>query len=399
VIRIAHVSDTHLGRRELPQYLTNDPDYPDRKVPVREIDLRAAFRACVDAAIAEGVDLFLHTGDLYDSPVPNFPSIFFAMQQFRRLSAAGIPSLIVAGNHCHPHRLDLGHALHLLQFVPLTTVVADRSEVISYPDLDLKVLAIPHVAVQDDALVAIEEPAAINLAAVHAAVAGDPRYAMNGDESHERLITLTDDLRWFDYVAFGHYHGFDPIRVSDGLRTFYAGSTERIVIRREFNDDPKGFVLIDLGPDARGNARAQVRHVAIATRPVIALEPVDGYELSVDNILDRLRLVTPPDGFRGCLVRVIVRNLSDETLYALTDRRIQDVFPDAYLVIDRHALGRDPLSADALPDYSHGAIEKELDRLIADATDSEADRDWLRRVGRKYLAGEVDDATALVDPA
>ncbi|MEM2850046.1 MAG: metallophosphoesterase, partial [Candidatus Bathyarchaeia archaeon] len=56
-LRVAHVSDTHLGRR---QYNLDE----------RENDIYDVFNEIVERILEERVDVFIHSGDLFDSPTP-----------------------------------------------------------------------------------------------------------------------------------------------------------------------------------------------------------------------------------------------------------------------------------------------------------------------------------------
>ncbi|HEY5628525.1 MAG TPA: metallophosphoesterase, partial [Candidatus Limnocylindrales bacterium] len=60
MLRLLHTADVHLGARHT--------DLGDRAAALRERQF-AAFRASIDLALAERVDLFLIAGDLFDSNV------------------------------------------------------------------------------------------------------------------------------------------------------------------------------------------------------------------------------------------------------------------------------------------------------------------------------------------
>jgi DNA repair exonuclease len=62
-MRIAHISDTHLGHR---QYNLDE----------RESDIYEAFEQAVNKAIEERVDVLIHAGDLFDSPNPPIKALY-----------------------------------------------------------------------------------------------------------------------------------------------------------------------------------------------------------------------------------------------------------------------------------------------------------------------------------
>jgi len=100
-MKFLHVADLHL-------------DSPLRTQAARDSamgeSLRAASRQVlarlVDAAVAEGVDAVLFAGDTFDSDVADVASRAALATELSRLARAGIPSVLIQGNH--DALLDLG---------------------------------------------------------------------------------------------------------------------------------------------------------------------------------------------------------------------------------------------------------------------------------------------------
>jgi len=86
---IFHAADIHLGRRRL-----------DGRLP--DADLASAFGHVVDAAIAEGADVFVLAGDLFDRAQVEPPHLRQAQTILGRLRAAKIPVVAIEGNHDKP---------------------------------------------------------------------------------------------------------------------------------------------------------------------------------------------------------------------------------------------------------------------------------------------------------
>lgn len=84
--RLLHVSDTHLGNR---QYGSN----------TRREDFADAFERAIQVAIDRDVDAVIHTGDLFDDPVPSLETIVQAADVINTLDDAGIPFYGIVGNH------------------------------------------------------------------------------------------------------------------------------------------------------------------------------------------------------------------------------------------------------------------------------------------------------------
>jgi exonuclease SbcD len=90
-MRILHTSDWHLGRSFGPVSLHDD---------------QAAFLDwMVELVVAEGVDLVVVAGDLYDRAVPPTESVALLRDALDRLVGHGVQVVAVAGNHDGPDRV------------------------------------------------------------------------------------------------------------------------------------------------------------------------------------------------------------------------------------------------------------------------------------------------------
>ncbi len=92
--RVLHCSDLHLDS----PFMGVQQLEPETAELLRN-SIFNAFRRLVDAAIENSVDLFTVGGDVYDAADHGLHSLVMFNDQLRRLSAAGIPCCIVAGNH------------------------------------------------------------------------------------------------------------------------------------------------------------------------------------------------------------------------------------------------------------------------------------------------------------
>lgn len=88
-MRVLHTSDWHVGKR-LGRY-------------DRTEEYRAVIDEVVELADAETVDLVLHSGDLFDRPIPPVEALDVALDGLVRLTAGGTrPVVVIAGNHDSP---------------------------------------------------------------------------------------------------------------------------------------------------------------------------------------------------------------------------------------------------------------------------------------------------------
>ncbi|MEO9896281.1 MAG: DNA repair exonuclease [Paracoccaceae bacterium] len=106
-------ADTHLGSPIRSVALRN-PELGER-LKQASFD---TFRRVVDMAISEAVDALILAGDIFDSDFPDLKPRAFLITQLTRASAAGIPTVLIRGNHDalldHTTHGNLGPDIHLL---------------------------------------------------------------------------------------------------------------------------------------------------------------------------------------------------------------------------------------------------------------------------------------------
>lgn len=91
-MRFLHTSDWHVGKP-----LRNQK---------RDSEYEAALAEVLDIARREEVDAVLVAGDLFDSAVPPPEADRIVFGFLTELVGAGIPAVVIAGNHDHPRRLN-----------------------------------------------------------------------------------------------------------------------------------------------------------------------------------------------------------------------------------------------------------------------------------------------------
>ena len=90
MLRLLHTADVHLGARHA--------DLGEQAAAQRERQF-AAFKAAVDLAIAEKVDVVLIAGDLFDSNTQPRRSVERVAAELKRLVEAKIRTVIIPGTH------------------------------------------------------------------------------------------------------------------------------------------------------------------------------------------------------------------------------------------------------------------------------------------------------------
>ena len=319
-ISLIHVSDIHFGSGE-----SHGRVNPVTGLNVRFEDFAQALARVVDQALATQCDIFLFSGDAYRnaSPEPLYQKMF--AQQLKRLSLAGIQTILVVGNHDQILRSSQSHAMSVFQSleVPgLITVDRPMSIKLDTRGGALQLIGLPHITrhqlftldkYKDQSAAAIDR---ILIAHVRDLLRGyyldlDPDLptvvtahmatdsALAGIEA-ELLIghTLTFPTEMFvdkriDYVGLGHIHKHQILRQKEPA-IVYAGSLERVDFGEEKED--KGFVEVKI---SRG--RAEFAFHSIEPRPFVTVDvDVTTSENPTEVILKKLKSALKP----GCVLRV-----------------------------------------------------------------------------------------------
>jgi DNA repair protein SbcD/Mre11 len=255
MLKVLHFADAHIDMA------TQGRHDPVSGLPVRILDFLKALDTIVDTAIDERVDLVLFAGDAYKdrSPAPTFQREWG--RRIMRLSQAGIPTLLLVGNHDLSPAAGRAHALQEYDTLQVPKVrVAGRPCFLTPADLwglPLQIVALPWVT-RSNIMAALELSAAdpaqvyaeletrlidlVNLwldsadpslpviltahASVQGAVFGAERAVMLGGD----LVLsggLVRDPR-LDYVALGHIHKAQDLGKDEAHPIIYPGSIERV---------------------------------------------------------------------------------------------------------------------------------------------------------------------------
>lgn len=241
-MRLLFLSDTHLG--------IDMPARPRVARPRRGEDFFRCFAAALAPALAGEVDAVLHGGDLlYRSRVPAWLAEA-ALAPLRRVAEAGVPVLLLPGNHERGRLpfplLALHPRLHLLD--------RPRTVLLEKGGLRVAFSGFPHahgVRSRFGALLAEarrgEPDADVRVLCLHQCVEGatcgpgDHTFT-NGDD----VIRRADLPRDFALALSGHVHRHQRLEGPPGPPVVYAGSTERTSFAEA--GERKGVVHLRLGP-------------------------------------------------------------------------------------------------------------------------------------------------------
>jgi exonuclease SbcD len=268
MLTILHFADAHI---DMANYGRHDPL---SGLPLRVLDFLKSLDTIIDTAIQEKVDLVLFAGDAYKdrNPAPTFQREWG--KRIMRLSRAGIPTLLLVGNHDTSPALGRAHTLDPFETLEVPNVlVMDKPEFLGPGelwDLPLQVIAIPWVS--RAGMIASQETATIEMANVDQAIEERLTYLVNemlenadpqlpvvltahasvqgAVYGEERTVMLGGDLLLpgsmvkdprLDYVALGHIHKWQDLNEGFQPPVVYPGSIERV----DFGEAPddKYFVI------------------------------------------------------------------------------------------------------------------------------------------------------------
>lgn len=162
---------------------------------------RRAFENLVSFAIEERVDFMLIAGDLYDTDWKDYNTGLFFNRCMVQLQQAGIPVLMVRGNH------DAGSHITRQLKLPdnVTDFQTDKAHVVRLDDLGVAVHGQGYLvpAVMEDLARAYPDPLPgyFNIGLLHTSVDGRPGHASYAPCSLQGLVG-----KGYDYWALGHVH-------------------------------------------------------------------------------------------------------------------------------------------------------------------------------------------------
>src|SRR5436190_5409361 len=310
----------------------------------------------LDWALQNDVHLVLIAGDIFKNrdPTPTVQREF--AKCIHKLSAAGMPTFILVGNHDVPNALQRANTVEIYSTlaVPMVTVAqkpgvhivetkAGKVQIVALPWLsrsylmgnasfrnltpdELNAQIIEMVEGFVDNSVEKIDPSLPAILTAHASVQG-------AVFSTEREIMLGQDVVLprsivanprFDYVAMGHIHKYQVLS-EQRPPIVYPGSLERIDFGEQ--NDKKGFVSVEIDDPGKDGVRA-VRHdfhevparrfltikvnanLDFPTEEV--LRRVDEHEEVIKDSIVRLIIETTPDHMRDLRQDEIRRALNSK---------------------------------------------------------------------------------------
>ena len=347
MIKLLHFADAHI---DMTNFGAHDPE---TGLPERVMDFLRSLDTIIKTAIDEKVDLVIFAGDAYKdrSPAPTFQREWG--RRLMRLSKAGIPTILLTGNHDIAPSQRKAHAMQEFDTLsPEHILVINKPTLLTSQDLEglpVQILGLPWITragvmelitsgetEEQDPIKVIEnsirdwisdalsetDPHLPTILTAHASVAG-AKFGNEQDIKIGRDVVLSPGLVTdprFDYVALGHIHRHQDLNLAAHPPVVYPGSIERVDFG-EVNEE-KGFVIARI---EKGKTTYEWRKLPIRKFIDRELELVDELEVN-EKILASL---PSQEAMKAAIVRLkLTYPQGHEKL--IDDARIQAYAKEAF---------------------------------------------------------------------
>lgn len=410
MVKILHFADAHI---DMANYGRHDPA---SGMPMRVMDFLKSLDTIVDTAIAEGVDLVVFAGDAYKdrNPAPTFQREWD--KRMMRLSRAGIPTVVIVGNHDMSPSMGRAHALEELKTLEVPHIqVIDEPSFLGPEEVNgvgVQIVAIPWITrsgmmahlemkVSDPAEVYAELEERLTVIVKEWLAEADPKLptiltahatVQGASYGGERSVMLGGDLvlpgglvkqAGLDYVALGHIHKAQDLNEGGHPPVVYPGSIERV----DFGEagDKKYFVIAEV---EKGNTKVEWRELE-GVRPFLDRR----VNLSTDREVTKRLIEALPaaEEMAGAIVRLVVEYPREwESL--IDEAALRELAAEAF---EFHLVKRPVMEARIrIPeDQSVGSMTPvELLEIYLKSTHTEEEeRQALLKLAEEIIVGTNDD--------
>ncbi|MGD2109606.1 MAG: metallophosphoesterase [Phycisphaerae bacterium] len=336
-VRILHTADSHIGAELVIR--------PRHSRPRRGDDFIASFRRVLARACELDVDLVVHAGDLFDRSRPSARALAAAGEPLLDLAVAGIPVVIVPGNH----ERSMIPASLLLSHPNIRIAAEPRTFSFNLRGTSLAVTAVPCLRRQAAStfakvLAATRWPevrADLRVLAIHqtieSATCGPANFRFRSSDDVVERSTLPQQ---FDYVAAGHVHRHQKLAAANGngQQIVYSGSPDRISFAEA--SEPKGCVLVELV-----EGRLVPTFLEHDVRPM-STWPMDVTSLTTRRIREEFETILaslpsramaqvrmsgrcPPGTLRALGFSTLARAIRPDVLVSVSTRAVEYVAPNS----------------------------------------------------------------------
>lgn len=353
-MKIVHMSDSHLGFHKYNKVDDNDSNLIEERI-------YSSFNQTINKIIELKPDVVVHAGDVFHHTRPGVRSLYVFKQGLEKISNAGIPAIIISGNHDTPRTRATISPFIIYEGIKDIHIAYKKYERFDVGDWAFH--CIPYCADPNDNE---SEFSKINLSGRDVLI----MHGMLKSFWDHRLDTvgeyeLDDDSflkSYFDYIALGHLHGQHRVNGN----TWYSGSVEYF----NFNDSQqeKGILFVDL-------ERREFEQIRICQEKYwIDCPPIDCREFNSEDMIAAISGQCHQNGLKDKILKINLTNVN------------RDVYRGIYTGVN-HAKLRElkslALSLEITPTYDE---EKKNDMKI--------NRDNLQEEFAKFIQQQIINISA-----
>ncbi|HEY3297244.1 MAG TPA: exonuclease SbcCD subunit D [Armatimonadota bacterium] len=344
-----HFADIHFG---IETYGKLDPE---TGLNSRLVDFRDSLNYAIDRALESGVHLAVFAGDAYKTRDPSQTHQREFASCIRRLTDAGVPVVMVTGNHDLPNARSRANAIEIYR-----TVGVENVHIISRPQVILieteagpvNVAGMPYLlrsnilsreetknkSIQETTDLMVQKygeyiaflagecqqkdgvPSVLlgHFWIKNATVSSQGGY-LNVAEPEVLVSTAANSA--FDYVAMGHIHKFQDLNKRDHPPVVYCGSMDRIDFSER--NEEKGFVLVDLE-----KGRADYQLVPVPARKFVEID----VDADVEDPTARILSAIGQNEIKDAVVKVLY-HISQERLPLVREFELREALSSAFMVV------------------------------------------------------------------
>lgn len=295
VRKILHAADIHLDSplQKLDAY---------EHAPVDQIRgaSRRALENMVQLAIDQSVDLVVIAGDLYDGDWPDQNTGLFFVAQASRLTQAGIPLVVIRGNHDAANVMTSSLPLPNNPDGSEIMLRSDQVDLRTFDDIGIAVHGRSFRTRAETENLAMQYPNPIsgmfNVGLLHTSLTGAEGHDPYAPSSPRQLAD-----KQYDYWALGHIHARGDHAVDGSAPVVFSGNIQGRHIRET---GAKGCVLVSVDP--RGNCQHEFHPLDVVRWHLCSIdvssmshpdEVIDYYQSELANAINQA-------GHRLLVVRV-----------------------------------------------------------------------------------------------
>jgi exonuclease SbcD len=342
-----HFADAHFG---VETYGKADPE---TGLNSRLMDFRRSLDFAIDKALEVGVHLALFAGDAYKSRDPNQTQQREFASCIRKLTDAGVPVVMVTGNHDVPNSRARANAIEIYRTLGVQNVY-----ILSKPDIirietsagPIQIAAMPFLIrssllsredCKDKTITEITdmmvakyceyidylarqlEPAIPSVLLGHfwiknARTSSTQSY-FNAAEPEVLVSAVANPA--FDYIAMGHLHKFQDLNKGSNPPVVYAGSIDRTDFGER--NEEKGWVLVEL---EKGSVSYDF--VSVPARRFVEIE----VDADVEDPTEKILKAIDPDDIRDAIVKLLY-HIPQDKLALVREAEVREALAPAFLVV------------------------------------------------------------------